>query len=91
MYTYTNHQDTMNEMESKKKKFLIIYTYIFFNLTMNRKINQNDDDALVCAMSIQITHSKQKKRREVMMVLAQIHWIAILEYDIQQTTSQEIL
>lgn len=48
----------MKERESIRKKISYCNTtciYFSFNFAMNRKINQNDDDALVCAMSIQIT------------------------------------
>lgn len=89
-HVYTNYQATKKERESEKKKFLIICCcYFFFYLAMNRKINQNDDDALVCAMSIQITYSKQTTKW--WEYLGKIHsTIAILEYDIYNFTRNSI-
>lgn len=71
--TRTTHKSSEKKRESErkteKKKFS-------FHHTMNSKINQNDDDALVCAVSIQIT------------LRAQIYTIAILENDIYSSTKK---
>lgn len=41
------------------------FLYFFLYLAMNRKINQNDDDAPICAMSIQITLSSASRNNKL--------------------------